>query len=173
MKLFNLTNGKSSNQIELSEIELSNLLQSNWRKLFPKFILIKREFYLKGEVRNHNSGGRIDFLAYNEKNSSFVVIEVKKNYDKNVRNQIFDYVDFIEDNFEYVFLKSKELIELPDFKNINKKVELVLISKKFKTADHVKIKRIDYPISLIEYNYFENNNLLIELYSDLKVLGLG
>lgn len=166
MIIYNLKSKKSYDESDIYESDLSGLITNYWDLLFPNYQLIKREFSLHGSVRGVSKGGRIDFLAFNKETKSFVVIELKKNYDKNVRNQIFDYVDFVEDNFEFIYLKSKDFVPMPEFRSINKDVELLLIAKKFKPNDFDRINKISQSVKLIEYIFFENNNLIFNIYQN-------
>ena len=169
MKLINLKNDDVYKEVSLSELELSEILYRNWDKIFCEIKLIKKEFFLSGSVRKLNKSGRIDFLAFNVKTSSLVVIEVKKDYDRNIRSQIFDYADFIEENFEFVYLKANEFYHLPNLKTLkNKKVELILFAKSYKPIDYSSIMKIDYPITLLTYRYFSNNSILLSSRNNIK-----
>ncbi len=48
---------------------------------------------------DRNTSGRIDFFAYNRERKSFVIFEIKSVYDKNIRSQVLDYADSVEENF--------------------------------------------------------------------------
>lgn len=167
MQLIDLINKNRFDELKISERELSDLLFRYWDTIFPDLSLIQREFTLKGEVRNNYASGRIDFFAYNKKHKRFVIIELKTDYDKNIRNQIFDYVDFVEDNFSYILLKSKQII--PDIKINNKSIELILISKQFKTNDYKRIQKIHHPTRLITYRLFQNHQILLDQFDNFDV----
>ncbi len=164
MNLIDFNKKKVFREIELSEKELSDLLQKNWSLIFHNINLIKREFSLQGQVRDIETGGRIDFFGYNKLTQKFVIIEIKKIYDKNIRSQIFDYADFIEDNFDFIKLQAKEI--LPEIKPNRNSFELILFAKSFKTNDYSRIGRFEYPTKLITYKYFENNKIIIDVFDN-------
>jgi len=171
MQLIDLANKNRFDELMISERELSDLLFRYWVTIFPDLRLIQREFTLKGEVRNNYESGRIDFFAYNKRYKRFVIIELKTDYDKNIRNQIFDYVDFVEDNFSYILLQSKQII--PDIKINNKAIELILISKQFKTNDYKRIQKIHYPTRLITYRLFQNHQILLDQFDNFNIKNLN
>jgi len=131
LKLFSAEQKAFLKSVDRSEAELSKFLQDNWADFFPQYRFIKREFILDGNVRSRGSSGRIDILAFNPKTSKFVIFELKKNPDRNIRNQVNDYRDFIEDNFSDIYLMTlqKYKIELPTFTEIDKEsIEVVMIA---------------------------------------------
>jgi hypothetical protein len=166
MEIIDLKKSNYFSEIEISERELSDIIFRKWTSIFPNLELIQKEFTLTGEVRDFFTGGRIDFFAYNREKRSFTLIEIKKVYDKNIRNQIFDYVDAVEDNFELIFLRAKQTI--PDIKISDKSLELILFAKFFKTNDYERIKKIEYPTKLITYRYFEKNYILLDRVDNSK-----
>ena len=164
IQIFSSNNSRFLNPIGKSEAELNSFLSNNWTDFFPQFIFIKSEFSLDGSVRSKGTSGRIDILALNSKTKKFVVIELKRDLDKNIRNQASDYKDFIEDNFADVYLLATQSynIELPKHKDIIKdNIELVLIAQNFSDADIEKAKKSKGEITLIKYKWFENDLLLI------------
>lgn len=164
MNLIDFNDKKVFREIEISEKELSDLLHKNWSSIFNDIILIKREFSLQGQVRDVETGGRVDFFGYNKLTQKFVIIEIKNIYDKNIRSQIFDYADFIEDNFDFIKLQAKEIIS--EIEPIRNSFELILIAKRFKSNDYSRIGRFDYSTKLITYRYFENNKITIDIFDN-------
>jgi hypothetical protein len=164
MNLFDIKGKNVFREIELSERELSDVLFKNWDLFFQNIILIKREFSLKGQVRDIETGGRIDFFGYNKLTQKFVIVEIKNLYNKNIRSQIFDYADFIEDNFNFITLQSREI--LPEIKPIKNSFELILIAKKFKPNDYSRIGKYEYPAKLITYRYFEKNKITLDIFDN-------
>ncbi len=164
MELKSLNTQISYPEKELSEKELSDIIESYWNIIFPEIDLIKREFQLAGQVRDSETGGRVDFFAYNPQSQRFVIIEIKKNYNKNIRSQIFDYAEFIEDNFDLVFLQAKEI--LPNLQVKRDTFELILFAKYFKPADYSRINKFEYSTKLITYNFFENNHIIINTHEN-------
>ncbi len=163
-QIFSLNNKKFLKSVGKSESELNHFLSDNWKNFFPQFIFIKREFSLDGNVRSKGTSGRIDILAFNSISKKFVVIELKRDLDKNIRNQASDYKDFIEDNFADVYLLATQThnAELPKHKEIAKdSIELILVAKEFNDADIVKAKNSKGEITLIKYEWFEDEFLLI------------
>lgn len=165
IRLFSSNNKKFLKSVDKSEAELNRFLSENWNDFFPQFKFIKREFTLDGNVRSKGTAGRLDILAFNPKSKKFVVIELKKDLDKNIRNQASDYKDFIEDNFADIYLLSTQKydVELPKFNEIAKdNIEIILIAKEFSHLDVDKAKKSKGEITLIRYMWFEDELLLID-----------
>jgi len=165
LKLYSTDNRKFLKQINKSEAELNRFISESWKEFFPHFTFIKSEFTLDGNVRSKGGSGRIDILAYNPKNKKFVIFELKKDADKNIRHQASDYRDFIENNFAEIYLLATQTFEivLPKYSEISKDdIELILIAKSFSTTDVDKAKKSKGEITLIKYLWFENQLLLID-----------
>src|SRR4051812_1980066 len=105
-QIFSLNNKSFLKPLGRSESELNRFLsdRDNWESFFPQFVFIKSEFSLDGNVRSKGTSGRMDILAFNSRTRKFIIIELKRDLDKNIRNQASDYRDFIEDNFADVYL---------------------------------------------------------------------
>ena len=166
-KLFSTQHNKFIKPINKSEAELNKFLSNNWKDFFPQFKFIKSEFALEGNVRSKGTSGRVDILAFNPKSNKFVVFELKKNKDKNIRNQVSDYKDFIEDNFSDIYLLAlqKYNVELPNFDRIDKdSIEVIMIAKSFSQTDieRVRKSKSKNQTTLIRYIWFENQLLLID-----------
>ncbi len=165
-KLFSKNNKKFLSIIDKPERELNKFICENWKMLFPKLTLIASEFPLKGNVRSIGNNGRIDILAYNSATKKFVVLELKKDYDKNITDQAADYRDYIQDNFSDVYLQStqKYEIDLPKFIEINQiTVEIILIAKKFSLTHLERVKKLkENTITLIRYYWFEDDLIFID-----------
>lgn len=165
LKLYSTDNKKFLKQVNKSEAELNRFLSENWKEFFPHFTFIKNEFSLDGNVRSKGGSGRIDILAYNPKSKKFVIFELKKDADKNIRHQASDYRDFIENNFAEIYLLATQTFDvvLPKFNEISKDdIELILIAKSFSATDVDKAKKSKGEITLIKYLWFENQLLLID-----------
>jgi len=167
LKLFSTNSKKLIKVIDKSEAELNNFLSDNWNDFFPQYTFIKNEFTLDGNVRSKGTSGRIDILAFNPKSKKFVVFELKKDSDKNIRNQVSDYKDYIEDNFSKIYLLAlqKYKIDLPKFDVISQEsIEVVMIAKSYSTTDTERIKKDKNKnlTTLIRYIWFENELLLID-----------
>lgn len=165
LKLFSTDNKKFLKTVHKSEAELNKFLSENWANFFPQYTFIKSEFTLDGHVRSKGGSGRIDILAFNPKTNKFVVFELKRDFDKNLRNQVGDYKDFIEDNFAKIYLLStqKYNAELPNYSVISEdSIEVVMIAKLFSTNDVEKARKSKSEITLIKYLWFENQLLLID-----------
>lgn len=165
IKIYSADKGTFLKKVNKSEAELNNFLCKNWSHFFPQYIFIKSEFILDGNVRSRGTSGRIDVLAFNPKSSKFVVIELKRDVDKNIRNQVSDYRDFIEDNFARIYLLTtqKFTIELPKYETISENnIEVIMIAKSFSQTDIDKARKSNKEITLIKYLWFENQLLLID-----------
>ena len=104
IKLYSTSNKKILEIVNKSEAELNKFISQNWEAFFPQYLFIKSEFSVEGNVRSNGTSGRIDILAFNPISNKFVVFELKKDKDKNIRNQVSDYKDYIEDNFSQIFI---------------------------------------------------------------------
>jgi hypothetical protein len=165
IRLFSSNNKKFLKSVDKSEAELNRFLSENWNDFFPQFKFIKSEFTLDGNVRGKGTAGRIDILAFNPKTKKFIVLELKRDFDKNIRNQASDYKDYVEDNFADIYLLAthKYEVELPKYTEVSKEtIELVLIAKEFNNNDVDKAKKSKGEITLIRYMWFEDELLLID-----------
>jgi hypothetical protein len=165
LKLFSTDNKTFLKTVHKSEAELNKFLSENWMKFFPQYIFIKSEFTLDGNVRTRGGSGRIDILSFNPKTNKFVVFELKRDLDKNIRNQISDYRDFIEENFAKVYLLSTQKYgaQLPKYESISEEsIEMVMIAKSFNQNDIDKARKSKNEITLIKYLWFESQLLLID-----------
>lgn len=152
-------------KVHKSEVELNKFLAENWSQFFPQYLFIKSEFILDGNVRSRGGSGRIDILSFNPKTNKFVVFELKRDLDKNIRNQVSDYRDFVEDNFAkiYLFSTQKFGIDLPKYEMISEEsIEVVMIAKSFSPTDVEKARKSKNEITIIKYLWFENQLLLID-----------
>ncbi|WP_027003795.1 hypothetical protein [Hugenholtzia roseola] len=165
-KLFSSSVKKFLNQVNKPESELNKFICENWASLFSNLTLVSSEFPLKGNVRSIGTGGRIDILAYNPKSKRFVIFELKKEYDKNITEQVSDYREYIEDNFADVYLKTTQQynIDLPKFQEMDlKQIEIVLIAKKFSLTQIERVKKNkENNITLIKYFWFEDDLIFID-----------
>jgi len=153
-------------RIEISEKDLNAYLSENWDMLFPHLLYIKSEFILKGVVRGKDNSGKVDILAFNPQTKKFVVIELKKDFDKNIRTQADDYKSYIEDNFEKIYLNATEKYNatLPKYYDINSNdVEIILITKSFSKRDMQNTEK-ESSVTLIKYEKFENKFEKLFLY---------
>lgn len=165
-KLFSNSNKKFLSIVDKPERELNKFICENWKNLFPKLTLIASEFPLKGNVRSLGNNGRIDILSYNPENKKFVIVELKKEYDKNITDQAADYRDYIQDNFPEVYLHATQKydMELPNFMEINRtNVEIILIAPKFSLTQIDRVKKLkENTITLIKYFWFEDDLIFID-----------
>ena len=165
LKLYSTDIKKFLKTVHKSEAELNKFLSDNWKHFFPQYIFIRSEFTLDGTVRSKGGSGRVDILAFNPNSNKFVVFELKRDIDKNLRNQVSDYKDFIEDNFAKIYLLSTQKYDalLPKYEMISEdSIEVVLIAKMFSTNDIEKARKSKNEITLIKYLWFENQLLLID-----------
>ncbi|MEG0655633.1 MAG: hypothetical protein RR980_03100 [Mucinivorans sp.] len=166
-KLFSSQSKKFLMQIDKPEKDLNKFICDNWLSLFPHLRLVASEFSLTGNVREIDKSGRIDILAYNPSTRKFVVFELKKDYDRNITQQSSDYLDFVQENFEKVYLCAYQTYkcDLPEFTQIIRdQVEIVLIAKRFNPThiERVKKKSKENNITLIKYYWFEDNLIFID-----------
>jgi hypothetical protein len=171
-KLFSSDNEKFL-QIDRTESELNKFICKNWKDLFPQhYTFIHEEFTLEGNVRSSgDKSGRIDILGFNQKTEEFIIFELKKDYDKNITGQAFDYRNYIRNNFPDIYMRTTDTygIKLPEYRKLkskNQNPEIILIAKKFgkvqinDAIDNAKENNII--ITLIKYYWFENNFIFID-----------
>ncbi|MEG1075792.1 MAG: hypothetical protein RSD89_01670, partial [Mucinivorans sp.] len=165
-KLFSSQSKKFLMQIDKPEKDLNQFICDNWLSLFPHLKLVASEFSLAGNVRDIDKSGRIDILAYNPSTRKFVVFELKKDYDRNITQQASDYLDFVQENFEKVYLGAYQTYkcDLPEFTQvIRDQVEIVLIAKRFNPTHIERVKKSKgNNITLIKYYWFEDNLIFID-----------
>lgn len=167
VKLYSTSNQRILEIVNKSETELNKFLSNNWKAFFPQYFFIKSEFSIEGNVRSKGTSGRIDILAFNPSSNKFVVLELKTDKDKNIRNQVSDYKDYVEDNFSQIYLMSlqKYNAALPLFNNISQdSIEVVMIAKEYSSTDIERVKKSKSKnlTTLIRYMWFENELLLID-----------
>ncbi|MEG0814876.1 MAG: hypothetical protein RSF93_02925 [Mucinivorans sp.] len=165
-KLFSSQSKKFLMQIDKPEKDLNQFICDNWLSLFPHLKLVASEFSLAGNVREIDKSGRIDILAYNPSTRKFVVFELKKDYDRNITQQASDYLDFVQENFEKVYLGAYQTYkcDLPEFTQVVRdQVEIVLIAKRFNPTHIERVKKSKgNNITLIKYYWFEDNLIFID-----------
>lgn len=122
-----------------NELILHLLTQKRLRKLFDlKFVA--------SEIQLHKL--RLDNLAFDEKNNSFVIIEYKNRFNANVLKQAQDYRDLLINNPDF-FL---ERLENP--KNVCfEKTRVMIISPKFSDNQIAKSK---FPFELWQVSLYDD-----------------
>lgn len=147
----------------ISENKLQELIVENFGIIFPELKLIKVENTIRGDVRQFGINGRIDILAFNPKNYAFVIFELKKKHSKNILFQVYDYVDFIEENLEIVVSRIKNLTPKEKQRILEKreKPKIILIANEFLHPTIRRVKRLEDNIILYEYNYYSNGSFRI------------
>ncbi|MCS6988271.1 MAG: hypothetical protein NZM06_02020 [Chloroherpetonaceae bacterium] len=165
-KLFSSASKKFLKQASKPESALNKFICEHWSSLFPHLTFVASEFSLKGHVRSVGSSGRLDILAYNPASKRFVIFELKRDYDRNIAEQVADYRDYIEENFADVYLRSLQQygIPLPKFQEMDfKQVEVVIVAKKFSPTHLEKIKKNkEQNVTLIKYFWFEDDFIFID-----------
>jgi len=139
--------------------------------------LIAEEFYLKGSsgYTDEDGKGFIDILAFDSVRKRFVVFELKLYSARNAHYQAMDYREYIEKNFEWVYVNAKNKCPgvLPEDTQINRKADIILVAKKFQSSQIDKAKDAKNAITLIKYNWFENDVFLIDYHDKAKTGGTG
>ena len=161
-QLFSNQDKKLLSPVDKPEKDLQQFLCDNWKELFPQYTFIAQEFKLQGTVHASGSSGRIDILAYNPATKRFVFFELKKNYDKNIGHQAANYRHYIKKNFPTVYVEALQQYkaELPAKPEVDgKEIEMILVAKQF-TPLLVEQAETESLVTLIEYDWFENDMLL-------------
>jgi predicted transport protein len=161
MPLYNQKNDKLSkikSQVFKLEKEIQTLTENNLQGLFG-LSLVKSEFQLNGL--------RIDSLAFDKENRSFVVIEYKRDKNFSVIDQGYAYLSLMLNNKADFILEYNEncddSLKRDDVDWSQSRV--VFISPSFSKYQQQAINFKDLPIELWEITKYENN--LVQ-YSKLK-----
>lgn len=160
MPLFKLQNNNLESIVpkDFKEKTLQRITEKNLIKIFNlKFV--STEFAL------HNF--RIDTLAYDEENSSFVIIEYKKDRSFSVIDQGYSYLSLLLNN------KADFILEYNEKNNKSLKREdvdwtqsrVIFVAKDFTSYQLNAINFRDLPIELWEAKLYQND---IFLYNQLK-----
>jgi len=165
LKIYSTEQNKFLEEVNKIEAEVQRFISENWENIFPHLTFIKTEFPLEGIVRSDGRSGRIDILAFNRKTKKIVIIELKRNSDRNIGSQATDYRDSVEDNFPdiYYVITQEFDIALPKLKELSRNsIELILIAKSFSPTDIKRADKNKGEITLIKYLWFENQLFLFE-----------
>jgi len=137
------------------EKELQNLVEENLKELFGITFLATE--YSTGE----RHGGRMDTLGIDENNSP-VILEYKKNKNQNIINQALFYLDWLVDH--------KSAFELMVRDTLNQKIEIdwssprvLCVAKEFNKYDSYAVDQIKRPIELIQYRFFKDNIIALDI----------
>ena len=126
-----------------SEYELHTLTQKHLNELFG-LQMVASEIQLNGL--------RLDNIAFDEKNNSFVIIEYKNVLDLNVFNQVQKYYDLVQNNEKFFMEKSNK--KNVDFDN----TKVMIIGSEF-SKDQIED---DNDFELWKVTLFENNEAKYE-----------
>ena len=122
-----------------NELILHILTQKHLRKLFDlKFVA--------SEIKLHRL--RLDNLAFDEKNNSFVIIEYKNQFNANVLKQAQDYHGLLLNNKDF-FLKRLENPKNVNFDN----TRVMIISPKFSDD---QITKVESPFELWQVSLYDD-----------------
>ena len=151
-------------------------------------IKFKREYYLHMLTQRHlkclfdlefvaseiqRKKLRFDNLAFDEKTTSFVIIEYKNKFDSNVLNQAQEYSDLIQEDKEYFLDRLDRDVDV-DFKN----TKIMIISPKFsqnqidEAKDNFELWKVTlFDDCRVTYENLKNNDrrLLKMKPDDLKI----
>jgi len=136
-----------------SEKELQKIIDSNLKRIF-NLDLIKAQFPV-GDLR-------IDTVAYDSNNKSFVLIEYKNNVNFSVIDQGYTYLNLLIANKAEFILLYREITG----KELKKEdidwsaTRVLFISPEF-TKYQVRAISVDLPIELIEIHRFSNDSIVL------------
>lgn len=153
MPIFKLNN-KRLDKIKKSsfklEKEIQNLTEDNLINIF-NLQIVKSEFSLNGL--------RIDTLAYDNENNSFVIIEYKRDKNFSVVDQGYAYLSLMLNNKAEFILEYNENCD----KNLKRtdidwsQSKVIFISPSFSKYQQQAINFNDLPMELWEISKYENN----------------
>lgn len=140
------------------EKDLQKLTEENLETIFGlKFVSgsLNKEFSVKVQEQDFY----IDTLAFNEAESSFVIIEYKKDRNFSVIDQGFSYLAAMLNNkAEFVLELNRRLNKFLDKDGIDwEQSRLIFISPKFTNYQMNAINFKDLPFSLYEVTAYEDN----------------
>ena len=159
LKLFRLESSTASEILGYSsalERPLQKLIENNLNALLG-VRLVASEF---STGREH--GGRIDTLGLDE-NGCPVIVEYKRESDKNVINQGLFYLDWLVTHHGDFEMKVLEAIGEKEAKSVEwSGPRLICIAGEFNRYDEHAIKQMNHDIDLIQYAKFGNDLLALE-----------
>jgi predicted transport protein len=135
------------------ERNIQNLVENNLDQAF-NLKLVSSEFQLQGL--------RIDTLAFDEENKSFVIIEYKRDKSQSVIDQGFSYLALMVNNKAEFILQYNESMQ----NNLKRQdvdweqSKVLFISNNFTTYQRKAIEFKDLPIELWEVKKFEHDLIL-------------
>lgn len=137
------------------EKEIQNLTEANLKVIFG-LSFVKSEFKL--------NNFRIDSLAFDEENKSFVIIEYKRDKNFSVIDQGYAYLSLMLNN------KADFILEYNESNNNSLKKadvdwtqsKVIFVSPSFTTYQREAINFKDLPIELWEIARYENNSISFE-----------
>lgn len=137
------------------EKEIQNISEENLESIFG-LIFVKSEFKL--------NNFRIDSLAFDSENKSFVIIEYKRDKNFSVIDQGYAYLSLMLNNKADFILEYNEINKTPlkksDVDWTQSKV--IFVSPSFTTYQREAINFKDLPIELWEITRYENSNISFE-----------
>jgi predicted transport protein len=159
MPIFKIVDGKAEKieQKKFTGIDKEKQLQILVEKNLDE--ILHMTFVATEFLTSH--GGRIDTLAI-DRDRRPVIIEYKEDKSSTVLLQGLYYMDWlVEHKAEFeklVRLKLKKDVEV----NWDSGVRLILIAKYFEIWDKFAVNRIKEEVELLEYVFYENNELRLE-----------
>ena len=175
-KLFSSKDKKFLPQVNESELALQQFIWNNRKELFRKYTFIKDEFPLnEGQVHDSGKMGRIDILAYNPGKQRFVIFELKRDDGKGrALYQALKYRQYIKKHFPVVRwdVLEKYNVSIPQSAKDNK-AEIILIAKEFTQPVIDEADENENLITLIKYNWFENDLILLDYVNNAPVTSQG
>jgi predicted transport protein len=163
MSLFKIE-GRNAQQLNTinfkNEKDLQRFVENNVEKIFG-FRFIETEFLLHGF--------RLDSVAFDEENKSFVIIEYKETEGYSVIDQGFSYLNLLltyKGDFQLLLeRKLKKEMEIDWTQS-----KIIFIAKSFSTYQQSAIAIQELPIELWKYSLYETGIINFE---QLKPLGSG
>jgi len=140
------------------ERNIQKLVENNLEQIFNlKFV--SSEFQLQGL--------RIDTLAFDEENKSFVIIEYKRDKSQSVIDQGFSYLALMVNNkAEFILQYNESMQDNLKRNDVDwEQSKVIFVSNHFTTYQRKAIEFKDLPIELWEVRKFENN---LVLFNEIK-----
>lgn len=164
-------NGKTLNMNEIEvhpEEDIENIIFEN--SLLADVVLLKRQ------VKTYDRESRIDIVGLDSENN-ILVVEIKDEIvSEDVISQVLRYALWIEsypDAIKSIWLENKNKVDFEDFPfdwDKEFKIKIVIIGPSFKPSVQKLINRITYPVDLLEFKKFSDeendyiflNNVIVE-----------
>ena len=162
MRIFQLCDKLVENKEQLFDLEktIQDIIENNFSAIFPNMELLKTEFSI-GDFR-------IDTLAFDSKQKSFVVVEYKKIENRSLSDQGVSYRQTLLSRKEKpILLYNKKIGKTLDESDFNwNKIRVIFISPAFTKYQKEISKSSELQIELYEIKKYQNGIITLDRIGD-------